>query len=444
MKNLKELQTGDLVRKTFQTNVDKAGQIEVVDRAIWVTASAEMPDRDDDVIHQIRSEKGKGWQFSQYDPNPVIMAFHDYRQPPIGESVSRKLVKADKSKSGTNELWMRPRFTENQVGDFFLEQYLSGNMKAWSVGFMPTKWEYRYKDDKSEEEADGWPIGYYFYEQELWELSAVPIPSNPAALTHLKSAFKSKFGEDLEKAMPVFDGVITQGAMMLRGGLSSVKALATPSDSSEPSTVLYELKNADVPFRIVLGTLKSSTPETIVEAEDDEEKEVFLGRWQEKGQPSTDSVESAEDGDARVIIDSKGRAIKAGPLPLVDATELGAVEEVLEEMTEITASGEIDQGVLYSIIDSVQMMSVDGGETWTLVKDEEVSQEEEANGGTAVADPEPTPAIAESESGGDNVAESNEMTDEQVEQISEIFLPIVSNLLELVGVSEGSTEENEE
>lgn len=119
-----------------------------------------------------------GASFERWVKNPVVMWAHDYRIPPIATGRWIKVQKPN--------LVSRMRFWsgDGEWGDFareIFEMYAASppNMRAFSIGFMPTKWSAMY--DTTEEGAKVF-IGYDFEEWDLWEYSCVPIPAYPNAL----------------------------------------------------------------------------------------------------------------------------------------------------------------------------------------------------------------------------------------------------------------------
>lgn len=63
--------------------------------------------------------------------------------------------------------------------------YKDGFLNATSVGFVGK--EATVRDDEAVKDLPEWRRGVKFHAQELLELSAVPVPSNPTALQQAKS-----------------------------------------------------------------------------------------------------------------------------------------------------------------------------------------------------------------------------------------------------------------
>lgn len=138
-------------------------QVKAVDqdtRTITFVMSSEDVDRDGDII------RVSGWELDGFMRNPVFLVFHDQRQFPIG--------RVEEIRAAGVQLLGTVRFAEQgtyEVADVAYELYRQGIMNAVSVGFRGIEWEPR-------EEGEG----LIFTRQELFELSAVPVPANPAAV----------------------------------------------------------------------------------------------------------------------------------------------------------------------------------------------------------------------------------------------------------------------
>ena len=119
-------------------------------------------DRHGDVV------SADGWQLESYRRNPVLLWAHDYRRPAIGRAVA---------------LWTEPRrllakieFAPGAFAQEVAALYARGFQWGVSVGFRPIRWEER-RDART-----GAFLGLRYLEQELLEVSAVPVPANRQAL----------------------------------------------------------------------------------------------------------------------------------------------------------------------------------------------------------------------------------------------------------------------
>lgn len=115
-----------------------------------------------------------GWQLDAYRANPVILWAHDYRQPAIGRAVA---VWRDGP-----ALLARLEFAPTEFARTVDTLYRQGYQRGVSVGFRPLRFAER-RDARS-----GAFLGIRFLEQELLEISAVPVPANGAALLRAAAA----------------------------------------------------------------------------------------------------------------------------------------------------------------------------------------------------------------------------------------------------------------
>ncbi len=124
--------------------------------------SNEEVDRHGDVI------MAAGWQLESYRNNPVFLWAHDYARPVIGRASS---VWRDPGRLLTAIEFAPTEFAQ-EVATLYRQNY----QKGVSVGFRPIRFEER------RQEQTGAFLGIRFLEQELLEVSAVPVPAKRAAL----------------------------------------------------------------------------------------------------------------------------------------------------------------------------------------------------------------------------------------------------------------------
>jgi HK97 family phage prohead protease len=130
--------------------------------SISFVLSTDEVDRHGDVIATA------GWNLDSYRKNPVFLWAHDYARPVIGRAVETWLE--------PHRLLARVDFAPTAFAQEVSSLYQAGYQRGVSVGFKPLKFEER-RDEKS-----GALLGIRFLEQELLEVSAVPVPANRSAL----------------------------------------------------------------------------------------------------------------------------------------------------------------------------------------------------------------------------------------------------------------------
>ena len=119
-------------------------------------------DRHGDVV------SADGWRVEAYLQNPVLLWAHDYRHPAIGRAA---LVWSE-----PHRLLAKMEFAPGAFAQEVATLYASGFQRGVSVGFRPIRWEER-RDART-----GGFLGLRYLEQELLEVSAVPVPANRSAL----------------------------------------------------------------------------------------------------------------------------------------------------------------------------------------------------------------------------------------------------------------------
>ncbi len=109
-----------------------------------------------------------GWRLEAYRENPVLLWAHDYRHPAIGRAVAVW--------SEPHRLLAQMEFAPSAFAQEIAALYAAGFQWGVSVGFRPIRWEDR-RDSRP-----GVYAGLKYLEQELLEVSAVPVPANRSAL----------------------------------------------------------------------------------------------------------------------------------------------------------------------------------------------------------------------------------------------------------------------
>lgn len=129
--------------------------------SLLVRAAMGTEDRKGDVIDS------SGWVLEGYRENPVVLWAHDRSRPPIGRALR---VWADEK-----GLFAEVEFAETELGEEVKQLYRTGFMRGISVGFLPLDAEVRKASDGRR--------AYLYRRQELLEISTVPVPMHPGALS---------------------------------------------------------------------------------------------------------------------------------------------------------------------------------------------------------------------------------------------------------------------
>lgn len=158
LKKFSEKIKGEIVkaleaRKEFLADIKEAGEAGTFE----VVASTESVDRQGEIVMQ------DGIDINNYMLNPVILFGHDYWSLPIGKAIEivrqagKTVVRGVFASAEANPLAQQVR-----------KLYEEGILKAVSIGFIPLEYN-----------------GNQITKSELLELSFVPVPANPEALSIL-------------------------------------------------------------------------------------------------------------------------------------------------------------------------------------------------------------------------------------------------------------------
>ena len=133
-------------------------------RTLQVTITTRARDREGDVVEP------RGLDFDAFLQNPVVLWAHDLTRAPIGR-VRAVEVRDDRVDATV-------QFADTAMGREIHGLYAERYLNAWSIGFLPREWSVL-------EDTDGaGSQGFHITAAEVVELSAVPVPANPEALTH--------------------------------------------------------------------------------------------------------------------------------------------------------------------------------------------------------------------------------------------------------------------
>jgi HK97 family phage prohead protease len=161
-----------MIRKALDFEVRQVGEPE--ERILEFIGSTAGVDRYGDIIEVA------GWDLANYKNNPIFLWAHNSSLPPLGRAVSVKKTEealvfqvkfAAREEYGGEWPAMAPS------PETIYNLYLNGYLRATSVGFS-----YIEREPLIDPKNDGRQTGWRFLKQELYELSAVPVPANPEAL----------------------------------------------------------------------------------------------------------------------------------------------------------------------------------------------------------------------------------------------------------------------
>lgn len=159
--------------------------------------------------------KQDGWLLDNFMKNPVILFGHDHGKPPVGKVIDLgfEYINGDKALVGTIKFAVEEYDFARTIYNLYKGEY----MRAFSVGFI-----------NRESEVDNEGVVTLTI-NELYEISAVPVPANAEALAIAKSAgvdiapYKKAVAELNERKALMFTAEVEQSIM---GALAEIKEVA--------------------------------------------------------------------------------------------------------------------------------------------------------------------------------------------------------------------------
>lgn len=201
MDNHKQLPTE---KQYFDTALEKSIIIDEEKRIVdGVIGSTGLIDRQGESINP------EGWSLDNFKKNPIILFGHDYYSLPIGKALK---VWVEEGK-----LMFTIKFSSKPFAQDVFDLIKEGMLNAVSVGFIPLKW-----DEKGD---------YTFAEQELLELSVVPVPANPEAL------IANGVGEKITVQKHV-DGILSRMAEIVSKDEKKEEPKEDPPQEAETKSVV--------------------------------------------------------------------------------------------------------------------------------------------------------------------------------------------------------------
>ena len=129
-------------------------------------ASTEAIDADGDIVEQ-------SWDLDRYMKNPVVLFGHSSKDLPIGHATN---VGVKDGQLQATIVFASEK--ANPMAERVWQSVQERTLRAVSVGFKPREVRQETRNDKDV---------YVLSDNELYEISVVPIPSNPEALTRMKA-----------------------------------------------------------------------------------------------------------------------------------------------------------------------------------------------------------------------------------------------------------------
>lgn len=154
----------------------EAKKVEGKDRVRSFVLSTPNPDRYSSTLAL------DGWDLSNFERNPIALAFHNHYAPPIGRWAN--VAVRDGALRGELEFFPAEVNPESER----LLRMVDMGVMAVSVGFDPKEWSYN-----EERPSAGWYPAIDYKRQELLECSVVNVPGNAEAMLEGRSFGDARF-----------------------------------------------------------------------------------------------------------------------------------------------------------------------------------------------------------------------------------------------------------
>lgn len=304
--------------EVFATDV--IGAVKAVnkdERTLVIVGSDETKDRDGDIIMV------SGWEMENFRKNPVFLFAHDHHGVPIGSAT--KVVR----RKNPARLEFHEKFPSEGIypfADMILALFQEKVLNASSVGFMPKKWE---ELEKTDDDVERWFPGRRFVKQELLELSAVAVPSNPSALqiNSLVKSFKTKSLDEIKEMMNPKDRDLILEQLF-------VKEIEIEDEDKSFMVQVPEQINEEATseeFVTVKGEFENENKETAevkeeVKEDTNEEEDMTIQEIKDLFEQIAEKLELIEDSQAVITEDVANIKSFIGNLTKVDENDTSEVD----------------------------------------------------------------------------------------------------------------------
>lgn len=215
------------------------------ERTVEVIASTEDIDR-----HGTRLKQN--WRLDAFRENPVVLFSHQARELPIG-TASDVRVTDGKLRA---KITFSPA-TLNAKAEEVWQNVKAKVIRGVSVGFFPHSVRFVKENDREVVELD---------DNELWEISMTPVPSNPAALAQLRARAVGAAPENNQPAQPSpvpEQPEIPNMANENNGSPSLARALGLPAGASESDMMNAATRLRELEIGVIAATGVATSSEGI-------------------------------------------------------------------------------------------------------------------------------------------------------------------------------------
>lgn len=267
--------------------------------------TSEAKDRDGEIVLM------DGWDFKNYNNNPIVLWGHNNKDLPIGKTVG--ILKDEVNKAIYFDVQFSESYDFAKTVKGLVEE---GILKAVSLGFRVTDWEWSEKLD-----------ALLLTKSELFELSIVNVPANQEAL--IQDSEKSVDEEISTKSVDVesLANVIRE----MQETIQELQSAMNPSSKGEPNQEIGDVGVTEDGEEIPEGTEPKMEEEPILKTPDISAESIELivqavvARLQQAVEPEvkeTPETPEANEDESKDEVDSE------------EVNEVVEPAEVVEEVEE--------------------------------------------------------------------------------------------------------------
>jgi len=247
-----------IVMRAQRADAPAEGEAPAAEGRTTVIASTADTDRMGDIVDQA------SWKLDGYRQNPVILWAHDASLPPVGRAVD--IGVRDGRLMATIE-WDRG----HDLGATVARQFAEGFLSAVSVGFRPGRT--MMAGELPEGDARRMSLGKYgvvYLDNELLEVSAVPVPANGAALAQRNAEMITRglpaVGEDSDTATVI--EVVERLQHRIAAQLAGLPEIVREAVRSEAATIAAEVLAAQLEADVDTEPEADPAPDAVARAWD--------------------------------------------------------------------------------------------------------------------------------------------------------------------------------
>lgn len=268
------MKDSDIVRRVF--SVKLKGEADTESRSVRVVASSDAMDSYDEIVEQ-------SWLLERYRANPVVLYNHNRvglcgapeDTLPIGHATDVELV--------AGKLEATLHFVDekaNPLAERVWQQFKQGAMRAVSVGFLPHTIRQELRDDQEI---------FVLSDNELFEISATPIPANPEAVA--KSAERNR--DQLKRMVEQRGAIVVTPTTNLRPPYARAKSPAQSGQENamDPKELQAKLDRIEAEKQELEKALKSEK----------DKNSNLSAELEQRGAALTKATEQRDAFEAQVI-----------------------------------------------------------------------------------------------------------------------------------------------